>query len=235
MAAADQPGIRDGVVGRETRAGCHQRRAVVGAAGDAVDTRRLNGLARVIAGRIVVRRRASIDLPAPEDQAEARLWSERLHRVQRHPRCWGCLGKKSPHASEQDKARAQQARADYQELIDLLDPQRPKSTAESDVNLAMIRPYGRAPKGKRVIGAVPQNDGQNVGMLGALGPQGIRALMTAQGATDGDVFLAPVEHVLAPTLQPGDIVVMDNLRAHKVAGVQSALEGCGARLLYWLP
>jgi transposase len=106
---------------------------------------------------------------------------------------------------------------------------------ESGVNLAMTRLYGRAPKGERVIDAVPQNYGQNVTMLGALSIGGLEAVMTVEGATDADVFLAYVEHVLAPTLRPGDIVVMDNLRAHKVAGVQHAIAGCGARLLYLPP
>jgi transposase len=113
--------------------------------------------------------------------------------------------------------------------------QRFKFIDESGVNLAMTRLYGRAPKGERVLGAVPQNYGVNVTMLGALGMQGIQAMMTVEGATDADVFLAYVEHVLAPTLRPGDLVVMDNLRAHKVAGVQQALAERGARLIYLPP
>jgi transposase len=106
---------------------------------------------------------------------------------------------------------------------------------ESGVTLAMTRRYGRAPRGERIRDAVPQNYGPNVTMLGALSIQGIEAVMTVDGATDADVFLAYVEHVLAPTLSPGDIVVMDNLRAHKVAGVQSMIEGRGAHLLYLPP
>lgn len=106
---------------------------------------------------------------------------------------------------------------------------------ESGVNLAMTRRYGRAPKGARVLDTVPQNDGLHVTMLGALSLYGIDAVMTVEGATDAEVFLAYVEHVLAPTLQPGEIVVMDNLRAHNVDGVQHAIEGRGARLLSWPP
>ena len=106
---------------------------------------------------------------------------------------------------------------------------------ESGVNLAMTRLYGRAPRGERVLDAVPRNYGPNVTMLGALGMQGITAVMTVEGATDADVFLAYVEHVLAPRLQPGDSVVMDNLRAHKVAGVQSAIAAQGAHVLYLPP
>ena len=110
-----------------------------------------------------------------------------------------------------------------------------KFVDESGVNLAMTRRYGRAPRGTRVIGSVPQNSGQNVTMLGTLGVQGIQAVMTVDGATDAEVFRAYVKRVLGPTLRPGDIVVMDNLRAHKVVGVQQALARRGARLLYLPP
>jgi transposase len=72
-------------------------------------------------------------------------------------------------------------------------------------------------------------------MRGALGVRGLEALMTGEGATDGEVFRAFVEQVVCPTLEPGDIVVMDNLRAHKVAGIQEAMESCGAQLLYLPP
>lgn len=99
----------------------------------------------------------------------------------------------------------------------------------------MTRVYGRAPQGERVIGSVPQNYGQNVTMLGALGVQGLQAVMTVDGATDTEVFRAYVKQVLGPTLVPGDIVVMDNLRAHKAVGIQQAIARRGARLLYLPP
>jgi hypothetical protein len=99
----------------------------------------------------------------------------------------------------------------------------------------MTRLYGRAPRGEWVIDAVPQNYGQNLTMLGALSIQSIEAVMTVESATDVDVFLTSVEHMVAPTLKLGDVVVMDNLRAHKVAGVQQAIEGCGTRLIDLLP
>jgi hypothetical protein len=86
----------------------------------------------------------------------------------------------------------------------------------------MTRQYGRAPRGERVVGAVPQNYGANVTMLAALSLQGVGAVMTVDGATDAAVFHAYVEHVLCPTLVPGDVVIMDNLRAHKVAGIRVA-------------
>lgn len=99
----------------------------------------------------------------------------------------------------------------------------------------MTRRYGRAPQGKRVVGAVPQNYGANVTMLAALSLRGVGAVMTIDGATDAEVFRAYVEHVLCPTLVPGDIVIMDNLRAHKVAGIREHIEVHGAQLIYLPP
>lgn len=106
---------------------------------------------------------------------------------------------------------------------------------ESGVNLAMTRLYGRAPKGERAIGSVPINYGSNLTIIGALGARGVSALMTVDGATDGDVFRVYVGEVLCPTLRRGDIVVMDNLRAHKVSGIREAIEGRGAKLIYLPP
>jgi transposase len=143
--------------------------------------------------------------------------------------------KKSLHASERDTPRVQQARRDYRRRITALDLQRLKFVDESGVNLAMTRLYGRAPAGRRVVGSMPQNYGPAVTMLGALGAHGLQAVMTVDGATDADVFRTYVKKVLGPTLSPGDIVVMDNLQAHKAVGVQQALARRGARRLYLPP
>jgi transposase len=143
--------------------------------------------------------------------------------------------KKSLHASERDTERVHQARAAYQADIAALAPQRFKCIDESGLNLAMTRRYGRAPKGERVIGAVPQNYGAHVTILAALGSDGMEAVMTIAGATDAEVFRVYIERVLRPTLRPGDVVIMDNLRAHKVAGIREAVEQAGARLLYLPP
>jgi transposase len=72
-------------------------------------------------------------------------------------------------------------------------------------------------------------------MLGALGVDGLQAVMTVDGATDAAVFRTYVKHVLGPTLRPGDIVVMDHWQAHNAVGVQQAIARRGARLLYWPP
>jgi transposase len=143
--------------------------------------------------------------------------------------------KKSLHASERDTPRIQQARQDYRQRLAALDLRRLQFVDESSVNLAMTRLYGRAPAGERVVGSVPQNYGPNVTMLGALGIHGLQAVMTVNGATDADVFRTYVKQVLGPTLIPGDIVVMDNLQAHKAVGVQQALARRGVRLVYLPP
>lgn len=110
-----------------------------------------------------------------------------------------------------------------------------KFVDESGVNIAMTPLYGRAPRGERVIGSVPQNYGSNLTMIAALGVGGLNALMTVEGATDGEVFRVWTERVLCPTLERGDIVVMDNLGAHKVSGIREAIEGRGAKLIYLPP
>jgi transposase len=143
--------------------------------------------------------------------------------------------KKTLHATERDTPRVQQERLKYGDKVAAVDVQRLKFVDEAGVNLALTRLYGRAPTGARAVGSVPWNYGPNVTLLGALGLTGLDALMTVDGATDGDVFRAFVEQVLCPTLQAGDIVVMDNLRAHKVAGIEAAIMSCGARLIYLPP
>jgi transposase len=116
-----------------------------------------------------------------------------------------------------------------------LDVKRCKFIDESGVNLAMTRLYGRAPRGERAPGSVPINYGSNITIIGALGMKGLGAVMTVDGATDGEVFRAYVGKVLSPSLKRGDVVVMDNLRAHKVSGIREAIEGRGARLVYLPP
>ena len=116
-----------------------------------------------------------------------------------------------------------------------MDVSRCKFVDESGVNIAMTPLYGRAPRGQRAVGSVPQNHGSNLTMIAALGTGGLSAPMTVQAATDGDVFRAWTQQVLCPTLQRGDIVVMDNLRAHKVIGIREAIEGRGAKLIYLPP
>ena len=106
---------------------------------------------------------------------------------------------------------------------------------ESGLNLALTRRYARAPRGVRAVGAVPQNYGQRLTVLAALDCDGIRAALLVPGATDRDVFLSFLRHVLGPQLRPGTTVVMDNLAAHKNADVAEVLQRAGAQLCYLPP
>jgi len=83
----------------------------------------------------------------------------------------------------------------------------------------MTRQWGRAPKGERICEATPQGRWEVLTTLGAMSLRGIDAAMTVESATDGEVFKAYVEQVLCPKLRPGDVVILDNLSAHKVPGI----------------
>jgi transposase len=143
--------------------------------------------------------------------------------------------KKALTASEQLTDDAQQQRRDYRQTVSHLAVDRFKFIDEAGVNLSMTRRYARAPRGQRATGSVPANHGANVTMIGALSIDGLGATMTIEGATDGAVFLAYVEQLLVPTLVAGDIVIMDNLGAHKVEGIAEAIEACGASVIYLPP
>ncbi len=143
--------------------------------------------------------------------------------------------KKSLHASERDTPRVLTARNEYRETTGGLDLERLKFVDEAGVNLALTRLFGRAPRGQRVTDSVPQNYGENVTMLGALSMVGVEALMTVNGATDGSIFLVFVREVLAPTLRAGDVVIWDNLGAHRSVVVREAVEAKGAKLIFVPP
>lgn len=99
----------------------------------------------------------------------------------------------------------------------------------------MARRYGRAPRGERLVAKVPWGHWKTVTFVAALRWDRITAPAVFDGPMDRECFLAYVEQILAPTLKPGDIVVMDNLGSHKVAGVRQAIEAAGATLLYLPP
>src|SRR6202035_3319715 len=99
----------------------------------------------------------------------------------------------------------------------------------------MTRLRGRCPRGERLVAAVPHGHWKTSTFVAALRTTGLSAPLVLDGAMNGDAFRAYVEQILAPTLAPGDIVIMDNLGSHKVAGVQQAIEARGASLLYLPP
>lgn len=101
---------------------------------------------------------------------------------------------------------------------------------ECGTSTKMARMYGRAPRGARCRAPVPHGHWKTTTFVGALRLSGVTAPMTLDGAMGGAAFLTYAERVLAPTLRPGDVVVMDNLPAHKLPAVRAAIERTGARL-----
>lgn len=106
---------------------------------------------------------------------------------------------------------------------------------ESGATTAMTRLRGRAPRGQRVHGTTPHGHWKVTTIIGALRRSGVVAPMTIDSPTDSDVFREYVNHVLAPTLRKGDVVLMDNLSAHKAAGIAERIQAVGAELIYLPP
>jgi transposase len=103
---------------------------------------------------------------------------------------------------------------------------------ETGTNTAMARRYGRAPRGQRVDGPVPHGHWKTVTLTAAVRLGGVGGCLAFDGATDALTFETYIEQVLAPTLRPGDIVVMDNLKCHKGAAIERAITAVGAELRY---
>ena len=106
---------------------------------------------------------------------------------------------------------------------------------ETGANTKMARLRGRAARGERCRASVPHGHWKTTTFTAGLRLSGMMAPMVLDGAMHGLAFKAYVEQVLVPELKPGDIVIMDNLPAHKVKGVREAIEGAKARLLYLPP
>ncbi len=106
---------------------------------------------------------------------------------------------------------------------------------EAGSNIAMTRDYARSESGERAHDKVPRNRGDVTSMLGALSLQGLTAIMTVDGGTSADVFKVFVEQVLAPTLPPGAVVVMDNAGAHKAVRVLEAFAAAGVEVRFLPP
>lgn len=99
----------------------------------------------------------------------------------------------------------------------------------------MVRAYGRAPRGQRLSGRVPQGHWKTTTFIAALRQDAITAPCVIDGPINGETFLAYVEQFLVPTLAPGDIVIMDNLGSHKGDAVRRAVEAVKATLLFLPP
>jgi transposase len=114
----------------------------------------------------------------------------------------------------------------------LFDPARLVFIDETSANTKMVRLYGRCARGERLVDHAPQGHWKTITFVAALRQNGMGASHTIDGAMTGKRFLAYVERCLAPTLKPDEIVMIDNLPAHKAAGVREAIEARGATLRY---
>ena len=116
-----------------------------------------------------------------------------------------------------------------------LDPAKLVFLDETGTSTKMARLRGRSPRGERCRGAVPHGHWKTTTLVAGLRLDGLTAPMVIDGAMNGEAFTAYAETLLAPTLAPGDIVIMDNLPAHKVGRARQAIERAGATLLFLPP
>jgi transposase len=147
----------------------------------------------------------------------------------------GTALKKTVLASEQDRPDVAAAREAWRELQQGLDPEKLVFIDETGCATNMARLRGRSLRGQRLKGRVPHGHWKVMTFTAGLRVNGIAAPMVLDGPMNGDWFKAYVDQVLVPELKPGDIVVMDNLSAHKSEAIRQAIEDAGAELRYLPP
>ena len=143
--------------------------------------------------------------------------------------------KKSVHAAEQERPDVAEARERWKASQPSLDADKLVFIDETGTNTKMVRAYGRSPRGKRLIGRAPFGHWKTTTFTAALRRDRLTAPFVLDGAMNRDAFIAYVDKVLAPTLSKGDLVVMDNLPAHKGDTVRKLIEAKGAKLLFLPP
>ncbi|MEN3208576.1 IS630 family transposase [Methylorubrum populi] len=143
--------------------------------------------------------------------------------------------KKTIHAAEQQRPDVRAEREDWFKAQDELDPDKLVFLDETATTTAMMRRHGWAPRGERCRVAVPHGHWKTTTVTAALRTSGVVATALFDGATNGERFRAYLADTLIPVLKRGDTVILDNLAAHKVAGVREAIQAAGARLLYLPP
>ena len=143
--------------------------------------------------------------------------------------------KKSLHAAEQDRPDIGEARRAFIRRQPALDPNHLVFIDETWAATNMVRRYGRAARGLRLLAPVPHGHWKVTTLVAGLRCHGITAPCVFDGAINGERFRAYVEQMLAPTLRPDDIVLLDNLSSHKTAGVAEAITAQGAQLVYLPP
>jgi transposase len=143
--------------------------------------------------------------------------------------------KKSLHATERDTEANLKCRQQFAAKIRTVAPEQLIFLDESGVTTSMTRLYARSLGGGRIHESTPGGHWKIMTILGAMSLRGMIATITIEAATDAEIFLAYVEHVLCPALKSGDVLVIDNLSSHKVSGVRKLIEAAGAEVLYLPP
>lgn len=143
--------------------------------------------------------------------------------------------KKSSRAAEQDRKDVALKRADWRSSQDSVDPDRLVFLDETSLKTDLTRLRGWAQGGQRLIEAVPGGKWQTNTLVQAVALDGTRAAMVLDGPINGDCFAGFCQWLLAPSLHPGDLVVLDNLSSHKSVAASRAIEAVGARLVYLPP
>ena len=143
--------------------------------------------------------------------------------------------KKTPIARERDIAAVQARRDAFITTQASLDPTRLIFVDESGFRLGSPPRYGWAPRGEDAPGKTVCGAWKTITMVGAIALNGFRGMMTIDAGTSTDVFHSFIQQVLVPSLQRGDIVVMDNLSAHKAPIIRAALAAVGAEVLFLPP
>ncbi len=138
--------------------------------------------------------------------------------------------KKSLHATQRDRPDVRKKRRRFRREVRQIEPKKLVFVDETGVTTAMTPAYARAPRGERAVGSAPASWG-TVTVIAALGLDGVRAPLAFPGSTDTAAFRTYVEPVLVPELHQGEVVVFDNLKPHRSAGVAASIEGAGARVL----
>ncbi|MEK6246528.1 MAG: IS630 family transposase, partial [Pseudomonadota bacterium] len=138
-------------------------------------------------------------------------------------------------AAEQDRPDVARRRQRWRAWQRYMDGSRFVFLDETGLNTKMTRLYGRALRGERLVAAVPHGHWHTTTFIAGLRQSGVIAPLVLDGPMTGAAFRAYVEQALVPALKPGDVVVMDNLAAHKVAGIEEAIALAGASLLYLPP